>query len=213
MSRIWFGGAPDRVHAGWDYLPSTTALIDLSPLLALAEEIWIAEPLAFPWDSIPQDALAPLTVDVDDLSLLDLAALSPCFEALSPVDQIRSTDLAVEGHLSRHFGTARNGETTTLQDRRDAKSIHGANLRIITRLETEAELRGDRDRVTIRTLSHAEIIEGADLGDFLERTKELFAEERPGVLFEVWGLRAAPGEATVGAVVAYRRDSLSVAVT
>ena len=111
------------------------------------------------------------------------------------------------------FGTARNGETTTLQDRRDAKSIHGAKLRIITRLETEAELRGDRDRVTIRTLSHAEIIKGADLGDFLERTKELFAEERPGVLFEVWGLRAAPGEATVGAVVAYRRDSLSVAVT
>lgn len=210
MNRIWFGGEAEQVPTGWRHCPTTISVNDLSSLLGQADEVRLADPLAFPWDSIGDSVSAPITIDVDHLSLLDLAALSTCLRLLSPSDCIYATDPALARHLQQEFATAPPADTTPLEQRQDAKLLDRSRREIVSRLESEAELRGDRDRVIIATLPQ-EAVTAPEPKDFLEKARAALGTHGAGEIFEVWGLRVAPGTPTAGAVVAYRLNSPSEA--
>ena len=205
MTRVWFGGTAESQTPEWEHVASDAAVLDLEAQIERASELWIDDPLAFPWDTIGPSLPMPITVDLNALTLLDMAALSPWLDTLGPGDRIRSHDAAVENHMRRRFDTDSARVDETIQDRNQQKAIHRSRSQIISRLEKEADDRGDADKTLIVSLTQAELF-GSTQQDFAANIASVFADHGSGSPFEVWGVRAAPGQPTVGAVVAFRPD-------
>lgn len=187
------------------HIDSLVPVPDLLAALEEASEIWVDDALGFPWDSVGTLVIAPTTVNVDGLSLLDLAALSPWLGELGAGDRIAVDDPAIANHLNEMYGTT-SPDDEPLLDRSVAKAVHRSTTSIVTRLESEAIDRSDADRVIIKTLTLDDIVASPHGVHFAENMTRTFADAGPGSVIEVWGIREAPGQALTGAVVAYRLD-------
>ena len=202
MSRLWFGDEP---ASGWVHVPTTTGVVDLLEMVAVAEELWIDDALAFPWDTAGTAISVPTTVNVGT-GLLDMAALAPCLHTLGDGDCITSPDSALERHLAAHFGTASGRSPRSLAARTRAESIDRSRTDNVDRLTREAAERGEADRVHLKHLSVDDIVDRPGDEAFVDTANRLCAPLGPGQVTEVWGLREAPGMPVAGAIVAYRLD-------
>ena len=205
MTRVWFGEAAESPAPGWEHVTSDAAVVDLETQIERADELWINDPLSFPWDTIGASLPMPITVELRGLTLLDMAALAPWLDTLGPGDRIRAGDTAVEGHMRRRFGTDPVEDDQTFEERNEQKAIHRCRERIISRLEKESLVRGDADTTIIVELTQAQLFASTQ-HRFADNITSLLAAHGSGRPFEVWGVRAAPGQPTVGAVVALRLD-------
>jgi len=180
-----------------------------------ADEVVVEHPLAFPWDSLPAPpALAPITVTLTDTSLLDLAALEPVLHQLIDGDQLHASDPMVEAFLRNRYGLS--AEARTLDERTRFKAIARSRNEILARLEREAEHRGDAfvretpmDAVLLPTTVAVTVDGFDDFSDFASIVAWVAPTEGSAELTEVWGLRAAPGSPTVGALLAVRIEPVA----
>ncbi len=205
MSPVWFGDNP-APSSEWNHVPTTTAFVDLAPLIADATQIWIDDPLAFPWDTFGEPIHAPVTVNVGR-SLLDLAALAPWLKTLGEGDRIVCDDPAVTKHLTTRFGTA--GPETPLAERERVKSIERGFADAVARMTAQIHRRNETDRMRIETIPLEAIVSPTHGGSFAETVRDHLAAHGPGSVTEVWGIRDSPGAPLAGAVIAYRLDEES----
>jgi len=205
VSPVWFGDTP-ATSQRWYQVPTTTAVGELIALVNDAEELWIDDPLAFPWDTLGNTIAVPATVKVGT-SLLDLAALAPWLQTLGAGDRIVCDDTAIQAHVTAEFATSDSTANTSLAERTRTKTIRRDQVAIIERLTHEARQRGDGDRVRIETIPLEMIIAPGSDGSFLDTVTRHMAPHGPGTVTEVWGLRDAPGAPLAGAVIAYRLDA------
>lgn len=209
VTRIWFAGTPSAPSRDWTHIDSLVPVPDQRIAVREASEIWIDDALAFPWDSIGTCIVAPTTVNLSGLSLLDLAALVPWLHKLGAGDRIVTDDPAIGNHLNAMFNTAGPDNQTPAVRSRE-KAIYQATTSIIDRLKSEATKRSDLDRVIIKTLTLSDIVASPHGPDFAQNMTHTFADAGPGSVIEVWGIREAPGSALAGAIVAYRLDDIVV---
>ena len=205
MSPVWFGDNP-APSSEWNHVPTTTAFVDLAPLIADATRIWIDDPLAFPWDTFGEPMHAPVTVLVGR-SLLDLAALAPWLETLGAGDQIVCADPAITKHLTARFATT--GPETPLAERTRVKSIERSHADAVARMTAQIARRNEEGRVRIETIPLEAIVSPTHGGSFAETVRDHLAAHGPGSVTEVWGIRDSPGAPLAGAVIAYRLDEES----
>lgn len=204
MSRVWFGDGP-AASADWNRVPTTTALVDVEPQLIEATEVWIDDPLAFPWDSLGESPHAPVTVHVNT-SLLDLAGLAPWLETLTGGDRIVCHDQAIEQHLTARFETSPADSSASLADRTRIKTLHRVQADIVARLTAQAARRNETDRTLIEALPLETITSPSHGGSFSQTVAEQMATHGPGTVTGLWGVRESPGAPLGGAVIAYRLD-------
>lgn len=184
---------------------------ELADELASTDEVIIEHPLRFPWDSLPSPkTFAPITVQLTDESLLDLAALEPVFSRFLDGDRIEAPDSRLAQYLAHRYDL---GTYETLAARTTAKHIARNRHAVLARLEREAADRGDRYLYGIDAAGTCDapttvVVEVGPFPIDAEGFEGLVRANAPTLspasLIEAWGLRAAPGAPTVGAVLAFR---------
>ena len=206
MNRVWFGHHPPDSEDRWEHAKADMTVLALESAIEGAEELWIADPLMFPWDTIGRSLPMPVTVDISGHSLLELAGVAPCLETLSPGDRIISEDPFVATHLRQLVDTD-NPAHDSLPERQRAKSIDTLRSDTISRIEQEASYRGDRDRLVTIAITRDEIVTAEGEGPVFPRVLgDATAGLGAGNVVEVFGLRAEPGDELAGCVIGYVLD-------
>lgn len=189
---------------------------ELADELVSTDEVIIERPLQFPWDSLPSPhTFAPITVQLHDESLLDLAALAPVFSTFLDGDRIEAPDPLLAEYLAHRYGL---GAHDTLAARTTAKHIARNRRAVLTRLEREAADRGDRYQFGVSAAAAFDapttvVVEvdpfPMDAEGFEDVLQESAPTLSPARLIGAWGLRAAPGAPTAGAVLAFRIEPVA----
>jgi len=203
---VLYNGRFAPSQTGWTEFDDLADSHILAAAIVSADQVRIEDPLSFPWESIGE-ITAPTTVSLATLSLSDLAALAPMLETLTGADRLETDDSAIGEFLSSKVGTQFDDPSVTPEPQTGAadrsslsKSSELAHRRILERLSEQAD-----DETIILSIDSERL--GSHTGGFGALVDEITDGSADQVL-EIWGVRAEPGAALDGVVIAYRPKQL-----
>ena len=199
---LYYGRFTPSLTLDWPQFDDAAPTGALTESIANAQEVRIEDPLSFPWESVGEIE-APTTIELDGLSLLDLAALAPVLETLTAGDRIESTDPAIGQYIAHNVGThiddqVSSGPTpaSSVEKLSRTKASELAHRRIVQRLSETT----DADTAILSIAAERLGSHSGGLGALIDEETKGRADE----VLELWGVRAEPGATLDGVVISYR---------